>query len=67
MKKFTEKPDKDDKDEQEKEPGEDRFAIGRSPFLPWVPLKNCTTVTRGLYHNGTSLHTCTAAGCCKLR
>ena len=67
MKKFAGKPDKDIKDDKEKQPGEDRFAVGRSPLLPWVPIKNCTTITRGLYHNGTSLHTCTSAGCCGAR
>ncbi len=68
MKKFTEKPDKDNKDEQEKEPEwRQGLADGRLPFLPWVPLKNCTTVTRSLYHDGTSLHTCTSAGCCAAR
>ena len=70
MKKFTEKPEKPEeqsKEEKDKEPEARRFAGGRSPFLPWVPINNCITVTRGLYHDGTSLHTCTAAGCCKLR
>ena len=36
-------------------------------FPMWVPvnLTNCTTISRGLYHNGQSLHTCTTNGCCK--
>ena len=33
----------------------------------WLPvmLKPCTTITRGLYHNGKSLHTCTSGKCCQ--
>ncbi|MCP4849622.1 MAG: amidohydrolase family protein [Verrucomicrobiaceae bacterium] len=70
MKKFTQEPEKADeevKEEKDKQPGGKRLVGGRSPYLPWVPINNCITVTRGLYHNGTSLHTCTSAGCCALR
>ena len=68
MKKFTGKPEKDGEsgEEKDKEQGAARLAGFRSPFLPWVPVNNCTTINRGLYHDGTSLHTCTS-GCCKSR
>ena len=51
------KPDKDADDE----------ISTRRRFPLWVPvsLNNCTTISRGLYHNGQSLHTCTTNGCCK--
>ena len=51
------KPDKDT---------DDKISFRRG-FPLWVPvsLNNCTTISRGLYHNGQSLHTCTTNGCCK--
>ncbi|MCH2060338.1 MAG: amidohydrolase family protein [Verrucomicrobiales bacterium] len=68
MKKFTGKPEKSGEpgEEKDKEDPSRRLAGYRSLLLPWVPVNNCTTINRGLYHDGTSLHTCTS-GCCKNR
>ena len=51
------KPDKDADDEIS--------TRRRFPLWVHVSLNNCTTISRGLYHNGQSLHTCTTNGCCK--
>jgi len=68
MKKFAGKSEKsgDAVEEDDEEGSDQRIAGYRSLLLPWVPVNKCTTINRGLYHNGTSLHTCTS-GCCKLR
>ena len=44
---------------------EDSFLLSKRPR--WLPVmfKPCTSITRGLYHNGKSLHTCTSGKCCQ--
>ena len=56
----------EDKDNNSKLNKNERVTLKRG-FPMWVPvnLTNCTTISRGLYHNGQSLHTCTTNGCCK--
>ena len=43
----------------------DSFLLSKRPR--WLPVmfKPCTSITRGLYHNGKSLHTCTSGKCCQ--
>ncbi|MEE3176197.1 MAG: amidohydrolase family protein [Verrucomicrobiota bacterium] len=58
-------PEDDSKNDKSSNSKEETVQLSKRPrWLP-VMLKSCTSVTRGLYHNGKSLHTCTNGKCCQ--
>ncbi|MEE2809070.1 MAG: amidohydrolase family protein [Verrucomicrobiota bacterium] len=63
--KVISKKIKDPQSDKSSDPKEGAVRLSSRPrWLP-VTFKSCTSVTRGLYHNGKSLHTCTSGKCCQ--
>ena len=58
-------PEDDSKNDESRNSKEETVQLSKRPR--WLPVisKPCTTITRGLYHNGKSLHTCTSGKCCQ--